>query len=746
MVRMTRRTALGVALLTIATVLSHAVPAAAADELRWAVPKKPIVDKTRLKIVVEAPSSLPESQLRMRASGGTLGSPRVVDGGYLVDFTPPVVAETTDVIVKAWSKRRPGAVARRTLTIEPKPLTTEHYRTGGPLDLELPRRLVLGQSLPAPIRFRTSGATPRVIVTAGSMGALTRKKGGRFQATFVPPERGHPRYAMVAVIDDATQTVDWGAIQLDGRPRVKTRSVPGATVRVSVGGRSYGPLRADPQGGVPMRVTVPPDVHHVTVVATDHAGNTRSSRVQLDVSRYDKVLLSCPDTGRDVWIFALGRGGEGSKARAPSLSTSKGKISEAKRVSRGLYRARLNIAPESRGHGVVVKARFSGLARSRRGSQRQRAGQYTCTATLPSVLPSGLTVSTTPSSYTAGSGERVGVVVQLRYPAGRKRRAVALSLAPEIGEVDAPKPMHDGRYSASWKVPDHFGQRLHAAIDVSVSGAGQLGSRGRLELRGAEPRSLAVTADDDTLAADGESTTTVSVEALDRFGNVAFATVQAEAEGHIGPFSRQPDGRFVATYTAPNEPGGLDDEITVRAHGHTDAITIELYPPKKRIELSVRAGYLTNFAQVSAPMAALVGDFRLPVLSDNLIVGIDASFFYAELSGPDTTTGEMIDAHATAFPLLGRLVYELPIGAFALRGGAAAGALLVQTYAEGRLIGDVTRFSTRFGATPLLGGGVELGPGRALVELGYLYATIDDGAFSGQLGGFHATAGYGLGL
>ncbi len=311
--------------------------------------------------------------------------------------------------------------------------------------------LEVGTRLLADDRVRT------VVASVGHVDELVRDDSGHYSARYTLPQRGQPQYAIIAVIDDSRHTVDWGVVQLDGMPRVKTKSVPGATVHVRVAGRTFGPWIADHAGRVPMRVVVPPGVDDVQVIAEDRAGTRRSSTLSLGLGDNHRTLVVCPDTTRDVYVFAVGTTGKPSAAAPPTFTSSAGNVSSAKTIAPGAFRAQLSVAPSARAQGIEVVARF--------GQDRP----HVCTATMPSVLPLALSAKTRPSHYRAGTNTPIGV-------------SVALRLTPNLGRASTPRTSATGSATITWTLPDRFGGRSHAKLRIGVVGAEYLSAQASVAL------------------------------------------------------------------------------------------------------------------------------------------------------------------------------------------------------------------------------------------------------------------------
>ena len=74
----------------------------------------------------------------------------------------------------------------------------------GPLGLEGPERLVLGQDESAVVRYRANdGETIQLSVNVGSLSEPTANGRGEFEAIYTPPQTKFPQVAIVAAINEA---------------------------------------------------------------------------------------------------------------------------------------------------------------------------------------------------------------------------------------------------------------------------------------------------------------------------------------------------------------------------------------------------------------------------------------------------------------------------------------------------------------------------------------------------------------
>jgi hypothetical protein len=127
---------------------------------------------------------------------------------------------------------------------------------GAPSLRARPPALVLGGEARATLEIEAAGeALPRVSANVGRIERLRAVAPGRFEADYVPPPEAFPQVAIVAAV--AGGRCGWISIPLAGRGVAVARSAPHATIRVTIDGASFGPVRADASGEAQVPVVVP---------------------------------------------------------------------------------------------------------------------------------------------------------------------------------------------------------------------------------------------------------------------------------------------------------------------------------------------------------------------------------------------------------------------------------------------------------------------------------------------------------
>jgi len=151
-----------------------------------------------LELTVEPASAAAPGNIELVPSAGKTSHLRGAGKGrFEIDFVPPLVAEKTTVEVAA---RITGGAKAAPLRIEVSPPTgdTGSRATGGPLDLRVPGRLVLGRDDSADVSIKpVEGLSLSLAVSTGSVTPLEKRGDGRLHATFRPPREKYPQVAIV---------------------------------------------------------------------------------------------------------------------------------------------------------------------------------------------------------------------------------------------------------------------------------------------------------------------------------------------------------------------------------------------------------------------------------------------------------------------------------------------------------------------------------------------------------------------
>jgi len=600
--------------------------------------------------------------------------------------------------------------------------------SSGPLGLRAPDGLVLGRDTTATVHLH-AGADVRLVTNAGTL-AEPIADGGELAATLTLPAEKFPQRAIVAAVDREGTVVDWLAIPLAGQASVKVDTEPRASVVVRVGAAEFGPVVADPHGVANVDIVVPPGIAQATTIATARSGALRDKPLPLGVQAFSRTLAVCSPLGDKVTVIAtLATGGPATAA--PKLTTSHGSLA----------------APATAGKGVFVATRAGGAAGTTDTTEIRAAfaGEdsvaATCTLEVPATPPSAIRIAAAPGQFVAGHGA-VTLTIALDYPTARRRLEVSvIALAADTGTIAAPQRTAAG-WTAAWTLPDVFGDRhaARATARIELPGGAALSASFDLALVADTAVRIDISAPAH-LRADGAASARVVARVVDRFGNIAPAShLATRARGRVGAFDDSG-----ATYVAPRsrDPGDDVIELSDPASGITGRTTIRLDNLPRRFALSARAGYLSNLGRVSAPVALVAADARLPVLDEHLTAGVEVAGYTTSLAAEAMDGSETVSGHLAVVPVLARVAYRMSVGPVDAWLGGGAGVAFVSSKVSSPSAGMLETSATRVAATGFAGAARRVGPGWIVAEVGYLHATLPaDAPIVGRAGGVLATAGF----
>lgn len=145
------------------------------------------------------------------------------------------------------------------------------------------------------------------------------------------PDRS-ARVLHVGVLDLSSpgQAPAWAEVRVRARQTADLQVGPGSTVSARVGGRRYGPFRADGAGYAHLGFDVWPGETTVEVTATDDVGNTRTVQSPLPTSTLPTVaLLPWPlpeEAGVGFWVRAWAADGRAWDGESPTCVGAAGDL------------------------------------------------------------------------------------------------------------------------------------------------------------------------------------------------------------------------------------------------------------------------------------------------------------------------------------------------------------------------------------------------------------------------------------
>jgi hypothetical protein len=652
------------------------------------------------------------------ASAGTVRGARAAGAGQVaVDFVPPRVG--APIAVTFTVARGSRAVALGTAQVAPPPRVAHELASNGPFQLRAPDALTLGVDRSVEISYHApSGAALRASV--GHLSSPVRGKGGRWHATYTPPDAHHPQVALLVVTDGEDGPLDALALPLLGQAQIDAQTEPNARVEIRVGDVSYGPVRADAQGHARFVVIAPPGTRAVRTVAVDRAGNTIEKPLDLGAPRFARLYAVC--RADRVELVAADANGRPSEAERFKLAASTGKLAEPRRVRPGVFETRLTVADDDPGLDSAVAALLA--------DEPDQVSR--CRLKLDSEWPSELRVTAARAAFVAGDGP-IAVTATLRYPGRRAPRPVAIVFDADLGDVTADKEGH-----ATWTLPGRLDGREHAALTARTAAGPARTATVRVALAPGGLTRLVLGADAGRVRADGRGHTLIGVVATDAFGNPLRASgLVATARGQLVAVDERTLG-----YTAPRDYVRYEDSIAVRDAGGRVSATavVPLLPARHRFAATARVGYVTNFGKLSAPLVAAGLELRPPWLRSMLSFSVESGW-YGGSSEQRTPAGETARVTIDAVPLVAQARFTLPLARFAVFAGLGGGAVFPRVVVsapsgQSRTSSPAGLFACGAGAD------ADVRYGRVGIDVGYWYAPLGGPDVAGNLGGLVLTAGY----
>lgn len=691
---------------------------------------------TPLQIRVSTPPVTHEALgLKIVTNAGRIENRREIEPGlWEITIVPPRVVEPTTLVVEATAR-----VARRSkldIRLHPVMLPAEFNESNGPLGLRVPKHMILGHDEQAIIAFRGRSSSPiRLYANAGTIEATT-SDGDRHHAIFRPPQDKLPRVVVIVAASDDGSVIDWAAIRLYGRPLVSMLSEPQATVIARVAGTEYGPMQADRRGRVDIRVLAPPGVAQGQTVARDATGNERTVPLDLRVPQGREAFAICPAQSERLFIFAVDAEGEARKGLLLRAESTLGVLSGAEWSAAGFYSVAVAL-PSSAALGQPI------LFRAQIGAEKE--SEVMCESVVVGEAPKSLLLSVAPKTWVAGSTTQVRVTARAGFTGERKPRTVALQATADFGEISPFHAQSPELYEAIWQLPAELQRRKRAKLIVRTLSPRSVQAQAVVELQPGPPARLNLAASAKRLDADGHSETRLVATVVDAYKNPVDTPLQiVGSQGQTSSFLRESTGVYSFIYQAPQSSRLVSDDVTIRAHSNamTAKARIGLNPTTVPLRLWGAVGYSTNLALVHAPMGTVGTSVRLPLLREDLAIGLDAGYLVSRSSARDAVGAETASIATTLVPLSVRVSYEWRMARFAPYVGLGAGVGLVRLGVSSPSAGTWTQWTVQPLVAGMAGTLIRIGPGWALLEAGYRHIPVNETFAVGNVGGLLGSVGY----
>ncbi len=590
-------------------------------------------------------SSVPAALVRASVNAGTIRVKPDAKGMAQLSYLPPHIVDkwtaNLDVTIAGFSPTLRSARIR----LIPPARVLSYRKTKGEIGMELPEAFILGEHTEATLRITGIEEKPNLSVSVGRVSALTPAGAGVWTATFSPPEGGFPqRVLVVASAEDGNRLV-FDQFDLFGHPSIETKSEPRATVKVTVGNQTFGPLQADSKGKLRLTVLAPPGVAKARVTATDSAGNARETDLPLGAPDFNRLHMVCPQHSGRVLIFGTAPNGLPLGSFPGKVTTSIGTLTEPVSIVPGYFESEITV-PDGTDADTPLKL-IAQLPES-------PASIASCMTPVPGEAPTSSKLTLSASEYRQGDGA-IRLTLKLTYPGKGTPRPVTVRLKADSGTVSEQLRVNATTFTATW-----------------TPGA-EVKSGTRIQFMAEVARTPALSAN--------------------AVLNVAEARPNTEIPAH------------------------------------------------SNATLLARAGYLTNFGQVSSVFFSVGATIELRTLADGLAFGAELGRFSSQRNARSDSV-EPVTIEARGVPISTRVTYERPVHRFVPYAGVGVGIVLGHTEVSSSTIGRSSESNT----VPLirgLGGALyDLKAGSVGLEGGYMYCPVSGNSTSGNLCGVDVTATY----
>jgi hypothetical protein len=602
-----------------------------------------------------------------------------------------------------------------------------------------PAQLDVGTRARASVVVEGTDEPPRVASSAGRVERIRRAGARRWVADLLPPPEGYPRIAIVSARAGGRHA--WTAVPLVGRGIAVAHSTPGAAIRVTIGDREFGPVRADAAGAAHVPVIVPPGVVHAY-----HRGKPLDLRIPatLHVHAVTERETAPADEAVEIPIllFAVAPDGTPRPGAPIAIAVTHGEVGAPEALAPGAFRARWRLPP-----GRAVDA----VATVRLADEPGPAA--TLAIPRPAGPPARLAIEAARAEAAADDAAPVALRIALADAAGNPVDGTVV-LSTTFGELAPAVPVAPGAWTATLRLPSRREGHAEAAVTAR---SGALEARAAIALRPGAAAAVEVAARGEPIVADGRREARLAVRLLDRYGNGVSGIVPALSGTPAGALAAEPDGAggWTVRYRPKRARAAGTAVVRVGAAGLQREITIALVEPERRLDLATRLGVAFASGGRAVPIG-VEATWWTGALGGRLGVGLDVGTFALSRSDLVGSGAEAIDVSGSArfVPLLAMAAWRgtTPAGpprwlsaAAGLPWWVSAGAGLAhvssRVRAEGQPALDAAGVTAALGAAAALG--KRFGHGLPFIEarLGW-HGDPGFDALGGALTTFTLSIGY----
>ncbi|MCC6334224.1 MAG: hypothetical protein IT380_09585 [Myxococcales bacterium] len=302
-----------------------------------------------------------------------------------------------------------------------------------------------------------AGSAPPVLrANVGTLGPVERLGPGRYKARYALPPTRYPEVAVIVAFSawPHPQSIQ-GAIGVLRVPlatavEVPGRTEPGAQMRLTIAGTTFGPVTAGSDGSFRLPVVVPPGYGSVVGETRDRVGNRRKSTIDLRLPPTDQLACVAtptrlPADGASrarVLCATSDRFGAAARGARVQLTSSLGTLSPPKEVGPGLFEWTW-VAPSKRGEG---KARLDAKWRQGASDSGERLEIELGQGPVAALIPPPGEVALFAGGIWTGD-------LEARDALDRPVRGVQASASASVGTLRASPSEADGKLRLTWRLP-----------------------------------------------------------------------------------------------------------------------------------------------------------------------------------------------------------------------------------------------------------------------------------------------------
>ncbi len=319
-----------------------------------------------------------------------------------------------------------------------------------------PAALVLGAGARATVSLVAPCETPpRVSASVGRVGAVRALGGGRFELDYAPPETAYPQVAIVAAA--SCDRWGWVPIPLSGRGVAVAHASPHSEIRVTIGGASFGPVRADAAGEAKVAVVVPAGVDRAY-----HRDRPLDLKVppalHLHVALGRDAAPADVDQEVPLRVFAVTPDGAPRAAAPVRLEVTRGAVEGLAEVAPGELAATWRV-PSGAAGTATVKARLADEAGLVSAASLERRAGAAARVALEADRVRAVAGADPPIALRASVTDAAG------NPVDEAPRFEAA-----LGALSPPRPAGPGVWEARLALPDVVRKAVRAEVVARAAG------------------------------------------------------------------------------------------------------------------------------------------------------------------------------------------------------------------------------------------------------------------------------------